>query len=214
MQEIPQPVTGVSVYPYLPHIPIEVPAHFVRGVGTYAVGTLMMDIFYNLDLVEGTPLHGGVVAGVNYYALCQGADGETFQTPWMTCLQGGSAPRFGRTIAPVHETDAAAGTDATPDIAYQVHLRDVSVDLYVNPIEPLVVPLIRGASGIAKFAGLLPGGTWSAAVTGGRRVNTLRKGMRVSIGGINVNGGQPYHVPAVLTTTDAGDPALFREIKA
>jgi hypothetical protein len=210
MEPIPQPVTNVSIYPYLPDQPIEVPPVFVNGRGTYSVGTLTTYIFYNLDLNSGSPQHGGVTAGTRYLARGQDAQGKPFQAPWMHCLQGGETPRFGRTIHMLGQADA---TTAEPDIAYRIYLGDVNVSLYVNPTEPLEVPLIEGGKGIATFAGLLPGGRWSAVVSGGKRVNQLSKGMRVTINGTNVNGGKPFHIPAVLVTEDAGDPATFLQIR-
>ncbi len=125
----------------------------------------------------------------------------------MRCLQAGDAPQFGRTISMIH--GAAASPAAASDIVFQVHLTDVSVDMYVNPTEPLVVPIIEGGTGIATFAGLLPGGTWSVSVSGGTRVNPLHDGMRVTVRGTNVATGQPFSIPAVLVTTTAGDPEIF-----
>lgn len=209
MQPIPQPVRNVSVFPYLPTQPIVVPPVFVNGAGTYSVGTLTTNIFYNLDLSSGVPQHGGVVAGSKYYATCELADGKPFQTTWMICTQGGETPRFGRTISMLH---GSAQEAASPDIAYQIHLTDIYVGLYINPIEPLEVPLIEGGTGIATFAGLLPGGKWSVVVSGGTRINPFTKGTRVSITGKNVSTGKPFHVPAVLVTTDAGDPATFVQV--
>lgn len=209
MQAKPQPVDNVTIHPYLPDQPIEVPPVFVDGAGTYGVGTLTTNIFYNLNLTAGKPQHGGVVAGSKYYAVGKYKDGTPFQSPWMSCLQGGDTPKFGRTISMVHTGGDAAGS---ADIAYQVHLTEVSVDLYINPHEPLVVPLIKDGKGLATFVGLLPGGTWSVVVSGGERVNPLHAGARVSISGKNVSGGKAFNVPAVLVCEDDGEPATFRQL--
>ncbi|MBP4045076.1 hypothetical protein JQK19_12150 [Chromobacterium violaceum] len=221
MAPFPTPVTQVRVYPYIPDSPIVVPPVFTGGSGTYSVGTLTTNIFYNLDLASGEAVHGGPHAGNKYYAVCKDAAGKEFTTPWMTCLKGGPQPQFGRTthlLHPTHGTGAGSDADAgqavaSPDIAYQIHLTDVSVNAYVPPTEPLLIPLIEGGKGIATFAGLLPGGTWSVSVAGGERVNPLHAGMTATITGTNVATGRPFHIPAVFVTKEAGDPAIFVQLR-
>ncbi|TDR72056.1 hypothetical protein [Paludibacterium purpuratum] len=210
MVPIPSPVTQVRVFPYIPDAPIVVPPVFVSGAGTYSVGTLGRSVFYNLDLTSGETQNGGPHAGVKYYAICKNADGQEFTTTWLTCLKGGPTPQFGRTVTlggRVMETEAAVGSD----IAYQVHLSDVSVNAYIPPNEPLILPLIECGKGIATFAGLLPGGSWSVSVAGGERINPLHVGMTVTIHGTNVATGKPFFIPATFVTRDAGDPAEFVE---
>ncbi|MEX1368721.1 MAG: hypothetical protein AB1Z98_36675 [Nannocystaceae bacterium] len=88
---------------------------FVDGTGTYSVGTLTTHIFYNLDLDSGTAQHGGVHAGNKCYAIAQGPDGKTIDTPWMACTRGGDAPQLGRTIEALgggRPAEAAAGDPA------------------------------------------------------------------------------------------------------
>ena len=113
----------------------------------------------------------------------------------------------GITHSPCHSPEADA--DAHADIAYQIHLKDIDVDMAIPPTEPLLVPLIRGGKGIATFAGLLPGGTWSVAVSGGERANPLRDGMRVTVRSANIANGKPFAIPGALIPKDAGDPAEF-----
>lgn len=211
MIPIPVPVTQVSIYPYIPQAPIRVLPVLVNGAGTYSVGTLTTNIFYNLDLTSGTQENGGVHAGLKYYAMFKDANGNETTTTWMTCLQGGPTPRFGRTVSMLgpHSHEAEADVAAHADIAYQIHLKEIDVDMAIPPTEPLIVPLIRGGTGIATFAGLLPGGTWSVAVSGGERSNPLRNGMRVTVRGTNIATDKPFAIPGVLVTTDAGDPAEF-----
>ncbi|MCD4502130.1 hypothetical protein [Chromobacterium vaccinii] len=219
MAPFPTPVTQVRVYPYIPDAPIIVPPVFTGGAGTYSVGTLTTNIFYNLDLTSGETENGGPHAGNKYYAVCKDASGKEFTTPWMTCLKAGPQPQFGRTTHlghPVQQTGADSGSDAavaSPDIVYQIHLSDVAVNAYVPPTEPLLIPLIEGGKGIATFAGLLPGGSWSVSVAGGERVNPLHPGMTATISGINVATGKPFHIPAVFITKEAGDPAVFVQLR-
>ncbi|MGR2679243.1 hypothetical protein [Chromobacterium haemolyticum] len=212
MAPFPTKVSQVRIYPYIPNSLIVVPAVFTGGAGTYSVGTLGRNVFYNLDLTSGEPQHGGVHSGNRYYAICTNPEGSEFTTMWLTCLQGGETPRFGRTIThgrprPQVRDDA----DLHEDIAYQIHLNDVSVSAYIPPNEPLSIPLIENGKGIATFAGLLPGGTWSVTVAGGERPNHLQEGMTVTIAGTNVATGKPFHIPAVFETKETGDPAEFVE---
>lgn len=214
MEPIPTKVHDVKVYPFI-GAPVEVPSVFVDGKGTYAVGSLTTHLFYNLDLAAGKSQHGGVHAGNRYYAIGTGEDGKSFETPWMTCTRGGDAPQFARTIDALgggSEAEAAASQPSHSDIAYQIHLKDVFVQLAHDPREPIVIPLIENGKAIATFAGLLPGGSWSVAVAGGNRVNPLQVGARVTIGGRRIDTGKPFAVPAVLTTRNAGDPAYFVQL--
>ncbi|WP_146131780.1 hypothetical protein [Chromobacterium amazonense] len=219
MTPIPSPVTQVRVYPYIPDASIIVPPVFTGGAGTYSVGTLTTNIFYNLDLNSGEAIHSGPHAGNHYYAVCKDSSGNDFTTPWMTCLKGGPQPQFGRTIHLLHAAHGPATdtnsnqTVSNPDIVHQIHLSDISVNAYVSATEPLMIPLIEGGQGIATFAGLLPGATWSVSVTGGERVNPLHVGMSVTISGSNVSTGKPLHIPAVLVTKEIGDPAIFGQIR-
>lgn len=87
----------------------------------------------------------------------------------------------------------------------------MSVSADIPPNEPRSIPLIENGKGIATFAGLLPGGTWSVAVAGGERPNPLQEGMTVTIAGTNVATGKPFHIPAVFETKETGDPAEFVE---
>lgn len=209
MQPIETKVSNVQIFPYIPDAPIVVPPVFVNGSGTYSVGTLTSHAFYNLDLTSGRMQNGGVQAGQRYYATFPGANGEQVTTPWMHATRGGEQPQLARTIDMLGGTiEPAAGSS---DIAYQLHLTDVYVSLHHDPREPIEIPLIEGGTAVATFAGLLPGGSWSVSVSGGQRVNPLRVGSAVNIRGKLINTEKPYSIPAVLVTTDAGDPAVFNQ---
>ncbi|POZ60622.1 hypothetical protein [Chromobacterium alticapitis] len=210
MTPIPSPVKNVRVYPYIPDAPIIVQPVFVSGAGTYSVGTLGTNVFYNLNLTSGEAQNGGVHAGAKYYAIGQDQEGKEFTTTWLTCTQGGNQPQFGRTVhfGP-HKVGAQAENHA--NLAYSVHLSDVAVNVFVPPFEPLAIPLIENGKGIATFAGLLPGGSWTVSVTDGTRVNPLQDGTVVTISATNVATGKPFHIPATFVTRDSGEPAVFVE---
>ena len=100
MQPIPIPVGNVNVYPYVdwpPHAGIgpAIPPVIEGASGTYSVGTLGTQVFYNLDLKGGErkgPLH----VGGKYVAWAE-SEGGPFQTPWLLCTSAGDEPTFGRT---------------------------------------------------------------------------------------------------------------------
>ncbi|POA97285.1 hypothetical protein C2134_15680 [Chromobacterium sinusclupearum] len=212
MIPIPSPVTQVRIFPYIPDSHIIVPPVFISGTGTYSVGTLGKSIFYNLDLTAGESQNGGPHAGNKYYAICKGADGKEFTTTWLTCLKGGSTPQFGRTIT-LGRPSVANGPLVSNDYtrSKQVHLSDITVNAFIQPDEPLSLPLIANGNGIASFVGQFPGGFWSVTVTGGEYVNPLQVGMTVTIQGINTATGKPCFIPAIFVTEDASDPAEFVE---
>lgn len=208
MTPIPTPVKNVRVFPYIPDSPIIVPPVFVSGAGTYAVGTLGMNVFYNLDLTSGEAQNSGVHAGVKYYAVGLDQEGKEFTTTWLTCTKGGAQPQFGRTTHFGPFTPGAE-QEAHADIIYSIHLSDVAVNVFIPPCEPLFIPLIENGKAIATFAGLLPSGTWTVSVTGGERINPLQDGATVTISGTNVATDKPFHIPATFVTKDAGDLAVF-----
>ncbi|AUH50347.1 hypothetical protein CXB49_05750 [Chromobacterium sp. ATCC 53434] len=216
----PQPVTQVRIFPYIPDSHIIVPPVFVSGAGTYAVGTLGMNVFYNLDMNSGEAQNGGPQAGSKYYAIGKTSEGKEFTTTWLTCLKGGPTPQFGRTIthgrrastaAPTasdHAVSTASGFNEDIAISHQVHMEDVVINAYIHPTEPLMLPLIADGKGIASY---VPHGSWSITVTGGERVNPLQVGMRVTAHGTNVATGKPFFIPAVLVTESTTEPAVFIE---
>lgn len=201
------PVSGVSIYPYIPDAPILVPPVFVSAAGNYSVEFLLSFVFYNLSLNSGEAKNGGPHAGGKYYARWKDKDGKEFSTPWMTCIDGGVAPKFGRTVENL-PAGAPGNPAALPETSF-MSLADVSVDMYIDPIMPLTVPLIKGGSGIVSVSPVILGGGWRAVVKGGERIGPLHANMRVTVGGINAATGQPFQVPATLVTENTGDPAVF-----
>lgn len=99
MQPIPIKVVNVRVYAYFP--PTQPLSEIILegASGTYSVGTLTTNIFYNLDLTnEGTKVNPLTVHS-KYYAVCETESGDTFTTPWMYCTNNSDQPQFGRTVS-------------------------------------------------------------------------------------------------------------------
>lgn len=107
MQPIPTKVKNITLYAYFnPTEPLSETV-LTGASGTYSVGTLMMSIFYNLDIEnEGSKENPLSVHG-KYYATCETEAGETFTTPWMYCLDNSDKPKFGRTVTAGKENNDA-----------------------------------------------------------------------------------------------------------
>lgn len=111
MQPIPQPISDVTVYPHIT-TPIELLPVITGASGTYSIGTLATNIFYNMSLSGGTqtsPLQEHAA----YFAEAKDANGKTMRTHWMHCTETGPAPAFGLTVNLLHPgvTAAAAPLD-------------------------------------------------------------------------------------------------------
>lgn len=115
MQPIPTKVKNVTIYQYInPLEPLTV-VILSGGSGTYSVGTLGLNSFYNLILdnkgKETNPLnvHG------KYYATFETESGHISTSPWMYCLSNSNEPKFGRTIRMV----AADTSDVGVHVAHE-----------------------------------------------------------------------------------------------
>ncbi|GJM09364.1 MAG: hypothetical protein DHS20C11_16400 [Lysobacteraceae bacterium] len=209
MQPIPVPISDVSVYPYIPDAPIEVPPVLTGASGTYSVGTLTTNIFYNMSLSGGdekTPLS----VGHTYYAVAKSKDGQSFQTHWMRCLTAGDAPTFGLTVNMLkpEESSVAVGSEDGPYI-YLGELKDVNVSQPFRPPAIGSLSLISNAKG--EWIGTRIG---TPHLMGIQAENSspsslLHVGMdRINASGTRVSDGQLISY-SNLVCVDAGNPAVF-----
>ncbi len=100
MIPIPQPITNVTVYPYTT-APIELLPVIEDATGTYSVGTLTTNVFYNMDL-KGGDNKSKLEKGGAYFAEATDAKGNRFRTHWMHCTGTGESPTFGLTQSLLH----------------------------------------------------------------------------------------------------------------
>ena len=147
MQGLPQSVHNVTIYPYIPSAPtIVVQPVGENGVGTYSVGTLITQVFYNLDLnkLDNPELKKGAM----YYAICTSQDGTQFQTPGMYCLEVGTTAKFGLTknFLKPHTEEAYIKQDDGPYIVI-ADLEDINVVLPFQPPAIGQAQLIKGVKG-------------------------------------------------------------------
>ncbi len=213
MQPIPVKVKNVSVYPYLgiPGGPVVMPV-ITGASGTYAVGTLGLSVFYNLNLSGGKQT-GTLGLHDQYIATGEFDNGTSFTTVWMYCLEAGKAPAFGRTIT-TGTGDTAADSVATaqplhvPAYFRIAPLTDITVSQLFPPPAVGQVVLIQNAKGFIIASRVGTPHIMGVEVSGGRRSPLLHTGMtRIIITGKTKDG----HLYSVTNETclSAADPAVF-----
>lgn len=213
MQAIPVKVKNVSVYPYVDWNgggvgPVILPV--IEGAsGTYAVGTLIMSAFYNLDLDSGNQ-SSQLVVHQRYVAMGETEDGAPFTTPWMYCTNTSNQPQFGRTIRMNQQDSETISIDGAVLPAYITlgPLADITVSQLFPPPAIGELMLIENGSGniIATKTGTPH--EMGVEVVGGERVGTLRVGMKnIMITGKNKEG--KTFTMGNLTCLSPNEPALF-----
>ncbi len=211
MQPIPQKVKNVNVYPYIDWKgggvgPVILPV--VEGAsGTYAVGTLITSVFYNLDLTSVTQ-KTKLVVHQRYVAIGETEDGTSFTTPWMYCTNAGDNPEFGRTINLLKPELDAINTEILPDYIILGPLTDITVTQSFPPPAIGEILLIENGKGniIATRTGTPH--EMGIEVTGGNRVGQLRTGLKnIMISGKNKDGKTV--TMGNLTCLNPNDPAIF-----
>lgn len=211
MQPIPVKVKNVNVYPYIDWNgggvgPVILPV--IEGAsGTYAVGTLLMSVFYNLDLDLQTqkPKLG---IHQRYVAIGETEDGTPFTTPWMYCTNNSSQPEFGRTITLNKQESVAINVGSVPPYITLGPLTDITVTQSFPPPAIGEILLIENGSGnvIATRTGTPH--EMGIEVTEGNRLGELVAGMKnIMITGKNKDGKTV--TMGNLTCLDPNEPALF-----
>ncbi len=214
MQAIPVPVKNVTVYAYFnPTEPLE-EVVITGATGTYAVGTLTVNVFYNLDLnADGKRVNPLNIHG-RYYATGETMDGKTFTTPWMYCLDNSDTPRFGRTITLLHPNDhpqISAVAPASVDPSEYIKLSPLT-DITVSQLFP--APAIGQQTLIENGKGNIIGtriGTphlMGVEVDSGDPVGKLVGGMKDILISGKTEDGKPFSQIG-LTVISAGEPAIF-----
>ncbi|WP_269237566.1 hypothetical protein [Flavobacterium flavigenum] len=211
MQAIPVKVKNVNVYPYVDWNgggvgPVILPV--IEGAtGTYAVGTLLMSVFYNLNL-DSQSQKPKLGIHQRYVAIGETEDGTPFTTPWMYCTNDSSEPEFGRTITINKEDSVAINTGSLPEYITLGPLTDITVSQLFPPPAIGQILLIENGSGnvIATRTGTPH--EMGIEVTKGNRLGTLKAGMKnIIITGKNKDGKSV--TMGNLTCVDPNEPAVF-----
>ncbi|MFB9077464.1 hypothetical protein ACFFLS_18360 [Flavobacterium procerum] len=211
MQPIPRKVKNVNVYPYIDWKgggigPVILPV--IEGAsGTYAVGTLLTSIFYNLNLTDATQKNK---LGVHqkYFATGETEDGSSFTTPWMYCTNTSDNPEFGRTITLLKPENDTFNAEALPEYITLGPLTDITVTQSFPPPAIGEILLIENGSGnvIATRTGTPH--EMGVEVKSGNRVGPLRPGLKnIMITGKNKD-GQTFTM-GNLTCINPNEPAIF-----
>ncbi len=210
MQPIPVKVKNVNVYPYVEWHgggvgPVILPV-IENASGTYAVGTLIMSVFYNLDLnVTEKPKLG---IHQRYVATGETEDGTPFSTPWMYCTNASNQPEFGRTITLNQQDSDAINGGFVPPYITLGPLTDITVSQLFPPPAIGQIILIENGSGnvIATRTGTPH--EMGIEVKGGKRFGNLRAGAKnIIITGKNSEGKTV--TTGNLTCLDVNEPAIF-----
>ncbi|WP_281231802.1 hypothetical protein [Flavobacterium gelatinilyticum] len=210
MQPIPRKVKNVNVYPYIDWKgggvgPVILPV--IEGAsGTYAVGTLIRSVFYNLNLSST----GQTKLGIHqrYVAIGEYQDGTPFTTPWMYCTNAGDEPQFGRTINLLKPESEALNAEFLPDYITLGPLTDITVTQSFPPPAIGEILLIENGAGnvIATRTGTPH--EMGIEVSSGNRVGELRAGLRnIMITGKNKDGQNV--TMGNLTCISPNEPAIF-----
>ena len=216
MQAIPVPVKNVSIYAYFdPTEPIE--EIVIEGAsGTYAVGTLTTNVFYNLDLNDDGKRVNPLNVHSKYYAVGETEDGKKFTTPWMFCLDNSSSPKFGRTISLFDANDNPEYTPAAPavvDASEYIRLAplyDITVSHLVEPPAIGQEVLIQNGKGYIIGTRIGTPHLMGVEVDSGDRTSRFFAGLKnIIITGKTEKGTLISRQN--LTVVSAGNPALFLE---
>ncbi len=211
MQGIPVPVKNIRIYKYFkPTEPIQ--ELIIEGAtGTYTVGTLTTNIFYNLDLNDDGKRVNPLNVHERYYATFETMDGKPTTTVWMFCLDNSDTPRFGRTINMLVNDDVSHATPAIIDPWDYIRIAPL-YDITVSQLFP--PPAIGQRTLIENGTGYIIGtriGTphlMGVEVDSGDQVGKFAPGMkRIMITGRTDNG--ELITRNDLTVISNGKPAIF-----
>jgi hypothetical protein len=136
MQPIPVKVKNVTIYQYFrPDEPLT-EVILSEGIGTYSVGTLGLNSFYNLTLDNEGTMKGKLSVHGKYYATFDAGSGHLTTTPWMFCLNDSNNPEFGRTIGMVSTDKNDVGVNVANELSFITlgPLTDITVSqLFPSP---------------------------------------------------------------------------------
>ncbi|MCD0470952.1 hypothetical protein [Flavobacterium sp. JAS] len=209
MQAIPVKVKNVNVYPYVDWNgggvgPVILPV--VEGAsGTYAVGTLIRSVFYNLDLQTKNSKLG---IHQKYVAIGETEDGTPFTTPWMYSTNVTNEAEFGRTITLNQPNSEAISAVSVPPYITLGPLTDITVSqLFPAPAIGERLLIENGSGNVIATRTGTPH-EMGVEVISGNRSGKLVVGMKnIIISGKNKEGKTVTF--GHLTCLNPNEPAIF-----
>lgn len=212
MVPIPVKVKNVTVYAYFnPHEPLS--EVIIQGAaGTYSVGTLGLNIFYNLDLTDGGKRENPLNVHGKYVATFETESGSKVTSPWMFCLDNSDQPKFGRTVHFGQPTadmqEVGPLVSSAQDYIKIGPLTDIKAVQILPPPQTTVRPLIADGKGFIIATRTGAPHLMGVQVDSGERLNKLVPGIKgVAISGRTAEG----HLFAQhnYTIISGDEPAIF-----
>ena len=216
MQPIPVRVKNVTIYAYFnPTEPLS-EVILEGGAGTYSVGTLTTNVFYNLDLSNGGTRVNPLQVHGRYVAVFDVEGSGTVTSPWMYCLDNSKQPKFGRTVTfgePTLSPDVVGPLSTSANEYIKLSpMTNITATQVIPPPGIGEKPLIAEGSGYLIATRTGTPHLMGIQVDNGKRLNRLVQGMKnVAITG-HLESGQVY---TLLKTTviSADEPAIFLKSK-
>lgn len=218
MQPIPVKVKNVNIYPYINFNsggpgPV-IPPVITNAQGTYAVGTLGLSVFYNLNISDGVSV-GKLSVHNSYIAEGEYENGSPFTSHWMYCLDNtGPSFEFGLTTTLLSTTGTAAAANVSlnvPPYIVLAPLTNINVSQLFPPPAIGQLSLITNGTGNIIATKFGTPHEMGVEVQGGIRSGSLHNGMtRIVVSGKTKEG----HTVAFsgLTCLDARDPSIFLRV--
>lgn len=211
MQAIPVKVKNVNIYPYIDWHgggvgPVILPV--IEGAsGTYAVGTLITSVFYNLD-IDKQSQKPNIGIHQKYVAIGETEDGTPFTTPWMYGTNSSTEPEFGRTITLNKPNSETINASVLPPYIVLGPLTDITVSqIFPSPAIGERVLIQDGTGNVIATRTGTPH-EMGVEVTSGKRSGKLIVGARgIIITGKNKDGKTVTF--GNLTCLNPNEPAIF-----
>lgn len=211
MQGIPVKVKNVTVFLNTDPRQTIVVEILSGASGTYTVGTLFTNIFYNLDLTDGGKRTNPLDVHSQYYATGETESGDKFTTPWMYCLDNSNEPKFGRTQTLT--ATSSASSMAVPVVNESDYIKlgsltDITVSQLFPPPAIGQRTLIKNGSGYIIATRIGTPHEMGVQVDSGKRVGQFSPGMKhIIISGKTKDGHTFSQIRC--TVVSSGDPAIF-----
>lgn len=211
MQPIPVKVKNVTLYAYFN--PLEPLSEVVLSgaSGTYSVGTLIMSIFYNLNIDNEGKKENPLNIHGKYFATAETESGEKITTPWMYCLDNSAQPKFGRTITlgQTNEADNAIAPVVDSSVYIKLApLTDITVSQsFPSPEIGQRILISNGTGNIIATRFGTPH-EMGIEVDSGQRFGGIVPGMKNIIISGKTKEGQIYSQTG-YTVISGGEPAIF-----
>ena len=135
MQPISTKIKNVTIFKQFPEHETIIEEISSGGTGTYSVGTLGLNSYFNLSIDNQGTVTNSLNINERYYATFETETGQKSNTVWMYCSNNSKTPSFGRTITlGAADKNDTGVTIAEPSGFIQLgELTDITVTEYLTP---------------------------------------------------------------------------------